>query len=491
MFFIFFYTAQAQKEAAIWYFGENAGLDFNSGSPVALTDGQLVTDEGCAVISDSSGRLLFYTDGMNLYNRVHQVMQNGTGLNGHISSTNSAIIVPKPGSPSRYYIFTTDAEFGPNGMQDSEVNMDLDNGMGGVTATKNILLEAAVSEKLTAIKIPGENAYYVLTHKGHSDEFLAYKISESGVNSNPVRSGIGPYITWPGSNSVGQIKFSPDGKKLGVATENLGFELYDFNSVTGKVSNYHQILSDWRSYGVEFSPSSDFLYTVNQNFGVSQYNLRAGSPAAIVNSEVVLQDGAHWSYAMQLAIDGKIYITTSSSTQTNGTYISVINNPNEPGLSCNFEREVVSLDGKRSTLGLPPFIQSLFHISGISAANFCHGDATSFTLSVDVPVTGVHWDFGDGSFSSLEQPTHRYTSPGNYEVKVTVVSGLDSDSQTKSIAIYPAPEGQQIPDINLCIPGTGSSFDLSTLRAGILGAQPEADFGVSFFFFGSCSNNRG
>jgi hypothetical protein len=52
----------AQGEANIWYFGSHAGLDFNSGSPVALTDGQLVTEEGCATISNSSGQLLFYTD---------------------------------------------------------------------------------------------------------------------------------------------------------------------------------------------------------------------------------------------------------------------------------------------------------------------------------------------------------------------------------------------------------------------------------------------
>ena len=43
----------AQGEANIWYFGENAGLDFNSGSPVALTDGQINTNEGCAVLSNN------------------------------------------------------------------------------------------------------------------------------------------------------------------------------------------------------------------------------------------------------------------------------------------------------------------------------------------------------------------------------------------------------------------------------------------------------
>ena len=47
LFILSMLTSHAQGEANIWYFGKNAGLDFNSGSPVALTNGQLVTSEGC------------------------------------------------------------------------------------------------------------------------------------------------------------------------------------------------------------------------------------------------------------------------------------------------------------------------------------------------------------------------------------------------------------------------------------------------------------
>ena len=34
---VFNILAFSQGEANIWYFGENAGLNFNSGSPVAIT----------------------------------------------------------------------------------------------------------------------------------------------------------------------------------------------------------------------------------------------------------------------------------------------------------------------------------------------------------------------------------------------------------------------------------------------------------------------
>ena len=96
------------NEGNIWYFGYNAGLDFNSGFPVLLNNGQLSTYEGCASICDNNGNILFYTDGMVVYNSNHITMPNGTGLLGNNSSTQSSIIVKKPLSNSIYYIFTVD-----------------------------------------------------------------------------------------------------------------------------------------------------------------------------------------------------------------------------------------------------------------------------------------------------------------------------------------------------------------------------------------------
>ena len=42
---------------------DHAGLNFASGIPVAITDWQLYTSEGCAIIADTSGQLVFYTYG--------------------------------------------------------------------------------------------------------------------------------------------------------------------------------------------------------------------------------------------------------------------------------------------------------------------------------------------------------------------------------------------------------------------------------------------
>ncbi len=53
----------SQNETANWTFGENAGLNFNSGYPLPLGASQLNTTEGCASMSDTSGNLIIYSDG--------------------------------------------------------------------------------------------------------------------------------------------------------------------------------------------------------------------------------------------------------------------------------------------------------------------------------------------------------------------------------------------------------------------------------------------
>src|SRR5688572_27382027 len=142
-------AVKAQKEANIWYFGAQAGMDFNGGAPVSLSNGQLYTTEGCASIADANGNLLFYTEGVNVYNRLHVTMPNGTGLMGGTSASQSAMILPVPGNSTQYYIFTV-PNTASGGLTYSMVDMTLAGGNGDVT-TKNAALGAVnVAEKLTA-----------------------------------------------------------------------------------------------------------------------------------------------------------------------------------------------------------------------------------------------------------------------------------------------------------------------------------------------------
>ena len=82
-----------------WYFGDQAGLDFSSGAPLAVLDGQIDTTEGCATQCDANSDLLFYTNGVNVWDKNHQIMPSGSGLMGHESAYQGVVILPLPGRP--------------------------------------------------------------------------------------------------------------------------------------------------------------------------------------------------------------------------------------------------------------------------------------------------------------------------------------------------------------------------------------------------------
>ena len=202
----------AQQQGNIWYFGNNAGLDFSGPTPAAITGGQINTNEGEATISDGNGNLLFYTDGVKIWNRNHGVMQNGTGLLGNFSSTQSAIIVPKINDLSFYYVFTVDELGHPGGLNYSLVDMTLDGGLGAVTV-KNVQLQTPVCEKLTAVKHCNGKDIWVIVHGVNSNAFYAYLLTAAGINA-PVISNTGRVITSVVPDyTIGYLKASPDGEK--------------------------------------------------------------------------------------------------------------------------------------------------------------------------------------------------------------------------------------------------------------------------------------
>ena len=150
------FASHAQKEANVWYFNHRNGLDFNTGEPVLLDGNPMNTAE--ANICDTLGNFLFVTNSRTVWNRKKEIMQNGTGLNGSIGSSQNSIIVQKPGSDHLYYIFTTPYYQDTPGFYYSIVDMEKVWGFGEVIE-KNIFLEAAwdALEMVTAVKHEKKN----------------------------------------------------------------------------------------------------------------------------------------------------------------------------------------------------------------------------------------------------------------------------------------------------------------------------------------------
>ncbi len=346
------------QEGNIWYFGNNAGITFETNPPSALNNGAISTFEGCATFSDNQGNLLFYTDGMFVYNKLHQQMPNGFGLLGNPSSAQSGVIVPKPGSQTDFYIFTVDAEGGSNGFRYSEVDMTLGGGLGDVKIpSKNTILFAPSVEKVAAVAHANGVNYWVIAHGLNNNRYYAYLLDVNGVNM-PVTSDVGQTEGTPG---WGYLASSIDGTKLASAMCNQGFELLDFNNQTGVVSNPILLFDPGEAYGVSFSPNSQILYGCKITGGqIYQWDLNAGSSSSIISSMQVIGTGqgsgsGYKGGAIQQGRDGKLYIP-----HFNQPYLSCINNPNQLGNGCNLQHFAIDLQGNNAQLGLPTFFSSIF-----------------------------------------------------------------------------------------------------------------------------------
>lgn len=343
----------AQSEHNIWYFGQYAGVDFNSGTPTALTDGAMFSTEGCASVCDSSGNLLFYTNGMEIWNRNHTTMPMGVGLMGHDNSTQSSLIVQKPGSDSLYYVFTVYLQGYPLGLRYSVVDMSLDGALGDVNDLRNELIVAPVAEKVIAIQHANNEDYWIVTHLFNSSSFHAYLLTKNGLSLTPVVSTTGTYYSQ--SDYQGAMKASPDRKWLALANSGPSNELQlsHFNDLTGNVSGAIQLTGfKWGSvYGVEFSPNSQLLYASENAYvpedKIYQFNLYPSNGASIQNTMSVIGSTAGCG-ALQLGPDNRIYHARKGES-----YLGVIDIPNEPGWGCNYIEDAIYLGGKFCEYGLP------------------------------------------------------------------------------------------------------------------------------------------
>jgi gliding motility-associated-like protein len=438
---LYSHLAVAQKEANIWYFGANSGLDFNNGSPQVLNNGQLVQPEGCSTISDANGNLLLYTQGTVIWNNNHQILSNGTGLLGGSSSSQSALIVPRPGSSTNYYVFTTpEVSSTITGLHYSEVDLTLSLGAGAINTNYNVQLMTPTAEKLTAVHHSNNIDIWVISHEANSDAFYSYMITSSGVISTPVISNVGVSIT-NSNGRVGQLKASPNGEYLAVAYwDNMNTaQLLNFDNNTGVVSNPITLSSSYPfngPYGVEFSPLSQFVYISATDSFIYQYDINAIN---IPLSETTLI----WplgltpnGQGLQLAPDGKIY---GASYLT--PFLKVINNPDLSGIACGLTTAPFNLSPGDSRFSLPGFVQSYFYKPNISHLDTCFGDTASFYTEL-VNYDSLSWDFGDPpsgvlNFSTLIAPQHYYSTPSTYTVQLIVYRNSIPDTSYEDITIYP------------------------------------------------------
>ncbi len=336
-----------------WALGDFYGLDFSDPSHPVPFPSSMDNAEGEASICDVNGNILFYTNGSIVWDKNGAVMPNGTSLAGTtsatLSTTQGALIVPVPNNADRYYVFSLTAVSNCK-LYCNQVDMTLNNGLGAVDASfplRNTVLKSNLTEKMTAVA-GDNNDVWVMLHGENTDTFFAYHITATGINLTPVASKAGSFPL--AAYQQGVIKFSPERSKLlscnfrSNQPTNAGLEVFDFDVLTGIVSN--PVTLDHNSYyGGTFSPDNTKVYAESTNTlnvgAVYQFDLTAITPSS---SKTFL--GSCGQYTdMKLGPDGKIYFGALPASQgfSNYKYLGRINYPDNAGILCGFQDSVTSL----------------------------------------------------------------------------------------------------------------------------------------------------
>jgi hypothetical protein len=371
------------KRTTHWYFGNKCGLDFSSGSPVADSSSEMAVGSNSAVMSDTNGHLLFYTDGITVWNKNHLMMQNGDtiGVGQFAAPRNRCVIIPHPGNDSLYFIFTIDGwqHQYKNGMMYSLVNLNSNNGLGKVIKKGKQLFTPA-AEMLAATKDVTGCGYWIASHTRHSDSFMVYHVTEQGLDTVPVISRAGSDYNRPqqfyqfsgGYNLV----FSPKGNIAAVIIEQNWFavhhnfdslDILNFNNSNGYFSSLVVLSTDTTAYtGITFSPNGLILYNESGFLQSKMYQFDVSSlnSTSIINSRqlVYKTNNLGLSQDFLIGLNGLIYANCEVSV---GDSLSYIANPNVIGVGCRVHKGGIPLNGRLPQQGLPNFV-----------SNFLINDAT-------------------------------------------------------------------------------------------------------------------
>ena len=109
-------------------------------------------------------------------------------------------------------------------------------------------------------------------------------------------------------------------------------------------------------------------------------------------------------------------------------------------------------------------------VAGFTAENVCFGSVTYFDDISTTPAGGFivswEWNFGDTTYSGLQNPTHYYTYPGTFNVSLIVTNSNGcSDTIVTPVSVFELPLADFITD-TVCFGDTTHFTDLTVVPGG-------------------------
>ena len=427
-----------------WYFGKTH-INFNTSPPALTPDiGISLGFRGDVSISNDCGEFLFGSRPSNnngdlMLNKDFNPIPNADQIE-MVFDSDGLLPLLAPLEDSLYYLFGTHWVHDGQGGSISDslfyniLDLRRNNGLGEVTL-KRQLLSVPGTPHVTGARHSNNKDYWVVVKDKPSGQFDAFLVTENGVSSSPVRSGPSTQSGIVIGNRPGNIRISPDGKRL-AAPVLIDYEpylgLYDFDNRTGMVSNQKLIRQSYigwysSSYNMaEFSPDSKMLYVIEGEnsclWQVVQYRVSLPDTLQILNTRYNITPCNQRYTRLRLGPDGKIYLIKQGLE-----FISVIEKPDLPGAACEYNWNAYASGAPSNHFfgNFPNTIaNTLFTQPALNYSDSCSADTLQFWASSTGCTQFHRWNFGDpasGAANTAEgkYPRHLFSGPGTYTVTCT------------------------------------------------------------------------
>ncbi|PKP16717.1 MAG: hypothetical protein CVU06_14165, partial [Bacteroidetes bacterium HGW-Bacteroidetes-22] len=404
-------AGNAQGEWNNWFFGDFAGLSFQSNPPSVLLNAGLGGIGGTAVASDSAGQLLFYSNSSNIYNRNHTLMYNGNNVGISMGWLASAVFAaPFVGNDKLYYLFTFN--YVPTtgfGLFYNVIDMQLDQGLGGVVPGQKLLPVVggeSASPYIFGIRHQNKHDFWLICSNNNynstiPNKYLAFLVDKNGIHLPVVSySNISipqghldrfVAINQAGTDLIGQSAFRRMERCHFDASTGVITPLYTFQIAGGATSDALMCFS-WS--GKKLYISHRYGVLPNCAYYLYQWDASLTDSAAFVNSMIKIM-GYNYYGMLSLGKDSKIYITKIHDGMSGGSVdsLSIIHDPEQRGALCNFEENGIDLQGRLSGDHLPLFLQRYFAYIN-HAGGLCQGMPVTFEPNTWPPPDSLWWNFG-------------------------------------------------------------------------------------------------
>jgi len=482
-------SAQIPAQEKYWAVSDSMQFEFNtSGLPYITTSPLRSHYRAGATYLDSITGFYCFTNGKNFFDSTNQIMSGSYPIN--VSGGFRSYFIPSYFNLDYIYNFC----FGEsiyNSFTLNTIDKTQNNGLGDIVASYAYedefdlgqwqITGDTINRGIRMVRHGDGKQMWILNHlltapptlgpfqNGTSQAWVRWLVNNDSV-SGPYFQDIGMY--YGEDLAFNPIVFSESGAKLALASYTNKIELFDFDRCTGLLSNpvvidsgfeldisvpsYNYVDSGYISCA--FSASGYYLY-VNSFDTLWQYDMLASN---IADSRMVIWYDTNDVYGlilgtMELGPDGRIYVGTSKRQNFNGqivsytrnqynTWMGVIDKPDLEGISCDFKRYALYLDGHISNGTTPVRYNTQL---GVWVGSPCDPNVTGVDQENDLKTKLKIFPNPASDKLNITWPVQGgYTWALKTIAGVTLSSGASSSTSSVSISTSTLPVGMYFLEIH-------------------------------------------